>query len=393
VIEFPVSDPSPAASPPPELPARPPLDFPVALLTNGLIFGIIALLWVIEARDRYDYLALVQEDGMLEWATVVLLLPAAWLCTVGFRRQKQGGGPFPWFLVGLGAFCLFFAGEEISWGQRLMAYQPPEFFLEKNSQQELNLHNIFKHIVRTKPLLMAILAVWGVALPLLDRWLPPARRLFARLGFIIPPAFLVPAFAADYALLDVYEWRNTGEVGEMLFALLLLFVIAVRVSEPANEPPRLAVQYQLALIVAMAAAVSAVVPPALAVLVRGSDEERVELAEAEVSALVADWFAHADKEGEGPSKCRTHIRLYTWVRKHDLEVFTAGEFAGLGIDETRREYFLDPWNNPYWIRHVCRKDGTTRRMFVYSFGPDRRRESTKKELLGDDIGEKFKARP
>ena len=64
-----------------------------------------------------------------------------------------------------------------------------------------------------------------------------------------------------------------------------------------------------------------------------------------------------------------------------------GVFARLkvqGLPEVRADFFIDPWNSPYWIRHKCKDK--RRRVFVYSFGPNRRRDSTAWEILGDDIG-------
>ncbi len=63
------------------------------------------------APDRYR--ALLQEDRIVEWTTVWLFLAAAFVGLRGaltHRRVFDG-------LVAL--FCLFVAGEEISWGQRL----------------------------------------------------------------------------------------------------------------------------------------------------------------------------------------------------------------------------------------------------------------------------------
>ena len=61
------------------------------------------------------------------------------------------------------------------------------------------------------------------------------------------------------------------------------------------------------------------------------------------------------------------------------------EFAKLVEEALRRQYFLDPWNLPYWIRHRC-SEGRTTAVFVYSFGPNRRRDSDPGEIRGDDIG-------
>ena len=44
--------------------------------------------------------------------------------------------------LGLAILFLFGAGEEISWGQRILGFQTPETLSEVNRQEEFNLHNL-----------------------------------------------------------------------------------------------------------------------------------------------------------------------------------------------------------------------------------------------------------
>lgn len=44
--------------------------------------------------------------------------------------------------LGLGLLFLFGAGEEISWGQRILGFQTPQPLSEVNKQEEFNLHNL-----------------------------------------------------------------------------------------------------------------------------------------------------------------------------------------------------------------------------------------------------------
>ena len=90
------------------------------------------------------------------------------------------------------------------------------------------------------------------------------------------------------------------------------------------------------------------------------------------------------------TSCGLHKRLFTFVRQQDVEALEQGSFAALveqGLPEERSRFFLDPWNSPYWVRDSCGEDRRRRRIFVYSFGPDRMRDSTDWEIGGDDVGE------
>jgi hypothetical protein len=55
-------------------------------------------------------------------------------------------------------------------------------------------------------------------------------------------------------------------------------------------------------------------------------------------------------------------------------------------DEDRATFLIDPWNSPYWARIRPRSRTRETVITLYSFGPNRRRDSTRTELRGDDIG-------
>ncbi len=89
------------------------------------------------------YNELIQEDGVIEYLTALLLLIASVLLfsklvKVGFSRG------WPWLVFNLlMALGLFFGfGEEISWGQRIFSIESNHLFLNHNSQGEINFHNL-----------------------------------------------------------------------------------------------------------------------------------------------------------------------------------------------------------------------------------------------------------
>jgi hypothetical protein len=119
------------------------------------------------------------------------------------------------------------------------------------------------------------------------------------------------------------------------------------------------------------------------------DPGSVAAVNSELNALKEDL-----ESGRVQVRCGLHKRLYTFVREYDQTYLNSGEFSELrmqGIPEERIEYFLDPWNSPYWIRHRCAARKGLNTTFVYSLGPNRRRDSTRTEIDGDDIGLYFSA--
>lgn len=349
-----------------------------ALLANFLIIGSALAAGLIESAAPGLYRSIAQEDGPLEWATFWGFLLAgclaAWL-----TLRTRARGRLPWCEAGLSLLCLTIAMEEISWGQRLLGYRPPSYFLEHNFQQELNLHNVLDTGLR-KLAVTGLVLGYGVALPLLLK-VAPLRSLALRLGVIAPPVSLVPAFLATGVLYLWYPMHLTGELVEFMLGAGLLF--AVIAQRPGREPHFGSSPIRVGAAAALVAGLGWIT--AEASNQGAADPKLVALAGLEVRAIAHDLetLAAAQRRSFVP-RCGIHKRFYSFAQKYRVEL-PAGRFSSLsGASEVRAQYFLDPWNSPYWIRHKCR-DGK-HYTFVYSFGPDRRRDSSRTQVLGDDVG-------
>ncbi len=112
-----------------------------AVLANGLLIGGAALATILARGAPDQFYLLVQEDGVLEWCTFWAFLLAGGVSIVNASRELRRRR-LPWWFAGLALFCFLVAMEEISWGQRLLGYRPPAYFLEHNFQQEFNFHNV-----------------------------------------------------------------------------------------------------------------------------------------------------------------------------------------------------------------------------------------------------------
>ncbi|MCB1034900.1 MAG: hypothetical protein KDD47_13820 [Acidobacteria bacterium] len=361
-----------------------------ALAAFGMLLtlAVIAVVAWIETTKPAVYLRIVQEDEILEWGTVWAFLGAtAFFFLAAYRRMRAGKG-LPWFLLGVGLFCFTVAGEEISWGQRLLGYRPPSYFLEHNYQQELNVHNVLDKDLR-KSAVSFILLGYGLMLPGLALF-SGLRRLLERLRIEAPSAALTPAFLATFVLYDAYPWDFTGEVVELAMGLGFLFAGMCASGITAGGPKRRAFQ-----LIAATAATALVFLLGWANAVyssgqRSGNPESVTAAGSEIEALRRDFQAMADaNRGRPVTRCGLHKRVYTYVEQYDKDELLRGAFASLtaqGLPEDRAAYFIDPWNSPYWIRHRCDKDDGRVKVFVYSFGPNRRRDSDRWNILGDDVG-------
>ncbi|MEE4164013.1 MAG: hypothetical protein V2I25_16030 [Woeseiaceae bacterium] len=350
----------------------------IGLVVNAGILSVLLVAAAIHAVDPDLYYRAAQEDRLLEWFTFWAFVLAGFAFLRNAYADRRARGGIPWFAVGLGVFCLLVGLEEISWGQRLFAYRPPEYFLEENFQQEFNLHNVIGTDFR-KLGMQFILLGYGVVMSLAAA-VPAVARVAARWRLVASPVMLAPAFAIIAA---VYAWYPADFTGEWVEAATgLAFLACALLTRPGETTwgsvNAIARHAGIALFASLATL-------GLLRLQHGSDAERIDVARAEIAALVADFESPRVR-----TRCNIHKRLYTFMRDYGQSYLVRGEFAGLLADtgnETRAAYLLDPWNSPYWVRHKCRRGRAV--AFVYSFGPNRRRDSTEWELGGDDIGAYF----
>lgn len=332
----------------------------------------------IAAQSEARYAGYAQEDGVIEWATTFAFLAAA---VMSARELRRDAPRFESVVrVGFVLFCVLVAGEEISWGQRIVGFQPPEVFLERNFQQELNIHNVLMDEqasglgfeLDSKHLVMAIAFGFGVLGPLL------VKMRFLHLhdvAPIAPPWVLAPLFVGVIAGEATYPVDLTGEGAEMLLAFLFL-IAAVFAKGPRA----------IILTVVAVGGLAMVTAPLLSRIVYGSDQEGIAKTRAELELLAKDIESGGTPKLLG--KSGIHKRVFTATRD-GYYVLDAGAFAtsAASADENtdgRRKFFLDPWNNPYWV--LVEKDED--RVVVYSFGPNRRRDTEVKKRNkpnGDDV--------
>lgn len=180
------------------------------------------------------------EEGFLEWVTVILLVPAAWYGARSAIRGRNGVAPrvVRWWVI-LTLVCVYFAGEEVSWGQKIFLWETPEFIGAINDQNETNLHNISSWFDQKPRLLFELwVLVAGVVLP--------ARRAMQGVTYapgqwqcwFWPTGVCVPA-AALAILSMVPEWTKDlfglppfpvevrySELQEFYFSLFLFLYFA-----------------------------------------------------------------------------------------------------------------------------------------------------------------------
>ncbi len=108
--------------------------------------------------DQYVY----GELGIIENYTFIVLLIAIVLGIKSLSNMKAF--EFPFFKVWLTLLvigCIYYAGEEISWGQHWFGWATPEGWMDVNDQGETNLHNTSALLDQVPRMLLTIAAVVG----------------------------------------------------------------------------------------------------------------------------------------------------------------------------------------------------------------------------------------
>jgi hypothetical protein len=225
-----------------------------ALLVVAPLAGLLAV--VLLARVHLDaYLWATGEDGPVEWATVACYLLAAvgaLALAARWRHQERRVATVAYLILSIG--FIFIAGEEVSWGQRVLGFDGPDALVERNLQDEANLHNLLGRYALHAAYI--VVALWGVGV---GRWL--ARRItWLRPPFAFAPSsdlrwwfapvlayyvyvdYVVPLVNAVSARLTVGEGppRLQEPVELVLAAGFLLFVVEVwrqsSRTSPRDEP-------------------------------------------------------------------------------------------------------------------------------------------------------------
>lgn len=161
------------------------------------------------------------EDGVIEWATVVVLLVAS--AAAFYSARDHRAKPIR---IAVALVFFAFAGEEISWGQRIFMFATPEPLAAINVQSEFTFHNIegVHGNIRAAAILLLVAAF--VVAPLLARRFEVLQGLVARanLPFFDRPGLTVLALAMTLMAIP----RALGipavldEFGELLMALAFL---------------------------------------------------------------------------------------------------------------------------------------------------------------------------
>lgn len=211
-----------------------------------LLYAVVPLLLLVALlAAKYaggaavDYWVFESPIGVLESGVGGLAIAAAVVTLVAFFQPaiRHNWIVRGWLLAFVVAM-VYFAGEDLNWGQYYFGWVPPDYFLTHNKEQETNLHNINSWF-NQKPrlvvelwLVVACIAVplgWQLPRRLTQRFLPAMFWPDRRLVLIAALALLVLAtdWLSKRGLLPrLLRWSEVEEVyfayGWLIYSVMVL---------------------------------------------------------------------------------------------------------------------------------------------------------------------------
>ncbi|MCL5035474.1 MAG: hypothetical protein M1269_00010 [Chloroflexi bacterium] len=188
------------------------------------IFSLLAVVLLVMSRTPGLLYRFYMDDGPSEIITIIchLIACAFFIATFILLWRK---GHKAWLLLLLAIFSFWVAGEEISWGQRIFAEHIPEFFMKYNSNESINIHNLYFFEPYEDEITLAVVLSWGLFLPALSFLSDKVKNFFWKINFPCPgnpvAAGIIIVFALEVMFfLSQRDYTEFGyETVELGFAI------------------------------------------------------------------------------------------------------------------------------------------------------------------------------
>ncbi len=196
---------------------------------------VIILCWVVyvsRTHGPYFESQVVGQDGLISWASFWTLLFAAVMCffRASILRPFHRGKFFTTGLVVQGFLFLFFAMDEMSWLQRVIGFESPDFFKLRNVLGQTNFYNLVIMGVRLNSIIFTLAVkiaatLYFFVLPFLyNRW-PIVKESFNNYGIPMPRYTQVGAYAVLAAFMLIIPSENRHTVFEFCFYWILVLMM------------------------------------------------------------------------------------------------------------------------------------------------------------------------
>jgi hypothetical protein len=199
------------------------------------------------------------EDGPFEDLTAIAFLGASIVLFRTYRRERNS-----WILL-LSIVMFMGFGEEISWGQRMLGYTPPDFIDKESVQHETNIHNLeplnsknfdgtrktgWRKLLTVNALFQVFSVGYGVVVSAGYHLFRSVRALTHRVRLPVPALslgvfFLLSEIAVRVLPLFIHEERyspqytnSAGEIYECCMAVVWLCICLTLHTPLTEKDPR-----------------------------------------------------------------------------------------------------------------------------------------------------------
>jgi len=197
----------------------------ILILSIVLIF----IFSIIRSWPGGIFYILIKEDNIFENLQFIFYLFAAILALlISLNGASKRNKLFFIYFLGFSAFLFFIAGEEISWGQRILGISSPEIATEINTQNETTIHNI-KGLNDLQPIMYMAFSLYLSSAWIFIKAFP--AKLQGKLNQLVPPwnfmFYFLPIFVF-YTHINIlggshWEWQEACEL--MLAIGLFIFML------------------------------------------------------------------------------------------------------------------------------------------------------------------------
>ena len=204
----------------------------------GLVFVMVGMgIYFSQTQPQYFRQYWGGNDGWVEWFTIIGL---AFGGLVNLYRanilQPFRSNLFVVCTCLMGIMFFVVLGEEISWGQFLFDYQPPEFFIRYNTQGEVNFHHLrFENWEMGRSVLERILkpmiTVYFLLLPLAYTKWSGVKNLVDQLALPLPRLYHTCA----YIMLAFLSNWISEEMREDVLEFVCAWILVLMFCRPYNR--------------------------------------------------------------------------------------------------------------------------------------------------------------
>lgn len=178
-----------------------------------IIYFLVLSLFLISTYSIYfifsneEIREIAHEDGIFEYLSFFSFIFASFLYFKSYKKNKNI------YLLLFSLLMFVAAGEEISWGQRIIGFETPEFIEKNNVQKEFNLHNIeifnarhangeskkgISRLLEVNFLFKLFCITYCFILPLSTTLIPKINTFISNIHLPIPPLI--------FGLIFIFNW-------------------------------------------------------------------------------------------------------------------------------------------------------------------------------------------